>query len=128
VWKVVTDYEHFAEIFPTLKSCTPEKQEGGDVRLTGEAHSLLGAYPFDIIVKHEILPTGFRSHWEGDSGSVQKLKGSWTVTAMKHETLLLYTSHAEIKGYPDWVVVNALLLRQPKVIQAVADRLAKEGK
>jgi len=43
------------------------------------------------------------------------------------QTLLFYTSHAEIKGYPDWVVVNALLSRQPKVMQAVADRLSKGG-
>src|SRR5947207_12095171 len=43
VWKVVTDYDHFADIFPTLKSCKAEKKDNARWRLTGEAHSLLGA-------------------------------------------------------------------------------------
>ena len=57
------------------------------------------------------------SHWVGESGDVQKVEGSWIVTsAGKDTTLLVYTSHIEIKRYPKWVVVNALKSRQPKVM------------
>ncbi len=126
VWNVITDYANFADIFSTLKTCDYEKEKNGDARLFGEAHSALGDWPFDIIVKHEEKTSGHGSHWEGDSGTVQKLKGSWTVSsAGEGKTLLVYASHVEIKRYPDWVVVNSLLLRQPKVMQAVADWLAK---
>ena len=121
---VVTDYEHFADVFPTLESAEPERLDGGKVRLKGVARSQLGNWPYDIVVSHEEQPGRWHSFWEGESGKVQKLKGSWTVTPFgKGQTLLVYTSHVEIESYPDWVVVNALLSRQPKVMQAVADRL-----
>ncbi len=129
VWSVLTDYDHFEDIFPTLESCTLKSQDKEKhlARLTGEAHSMLGTWPFDIDVHEEVEPgKRYNSHWEGDSGDVQKIKGSWTVTpAGEGKTLLVYASHVEIKRYPDWAVVNALLLRQPRVMKAVDDRLKK---
>jgi hypothetical protein len=131
VWDVVSDYKNFADIFPTLKSCNHQYSRDYDgAILTGEAHSMLGTWPFHIEVKHEKKFREYHSHWEGDSGdlsSVQKLSGSWTVTWLGLEkTLLVYTSHVEIESYPDWVVVNALLFRQPKVMKAVQARLEKK--
>ena len=129
VWAVVTDYNNFADIFPTLESCSYTATKNSP-QLRGVAHSLLGDWPFSIYVDHEDLPgEGHSSHWEGASGNVQKIKGSWTVTKLDEQrTLLVYTSHVEIKRYPDWVVVNALLQRQPKVMKAVADWLAQKNK
>lgn len=128
VWAVITDYDHFAEIFPTLESAEHERLEGGKVRLQGMARSALGNWPYDIEVSHEVEGERRHSHWEGESGDVQKLRGSWTVTpAGPGQTLLVYASHVEIKRYPDWVVVNAMFARQPKVMEAVADRLAQRN-
>lgn len=127
VWGVITDYDNFADIFPTLKSCKVDSRGKGRAQLTGVARSMLGDWPFDIVV-HEEVEAGkkYHVHWEGDSGDVQRIKGSWTVTPSgEGKTLLVYASHVEIKRYPDWSVVNALLLRQPQVMQAVADWLKK---
>lgn len=127
VWAVITEYDNFADIFPTLASCAAEEKDAGNVRLTGIAHSTLGDWPYDIVVQHVVKPDEYHSHWEGDSGEVQKLVGSWTVTsAGDGKTLLVYASHVEIKRYPDWVVVNAMLLRQPKVMNAVRAWLDRE--
>src|SRR5262249_16930127 len=124
VWKVVTDYDHFEDIFPTLESALAERQPGGNVRLKGEAHSSLGTWPYDILIEHEVKGDRRVAHWYGSSARVQSIRGGWTVTPTgEGRTLLVYASHVEIKGFPDWFVVNALLLRQPKVMQAVADRL-----
>jgi hypothetical protein len=130
VWDVVTDYDHFTDIFPTLESCSAGPISGGirnwEVHLSGSARSAIGTWPFDIDVQNEVEPRGGHSHWEGESGDVKKIAGSWTVTpAGEGKTLLVYASHIDIKHYPKWVVVNALLWRQPKVMQAVADWLDK---
>lgn len=126
VWGVITDYDNFADIFPTLESCDYERSKNGDAHLSGLARSAIGTWPFDILVKNDAQAGGYHSHWEGESGDVRKIAGSWTVTsAGEGKTLLVYTSHLEIKRYPNWVVVNALKSRQPKVMHAVADWLAK---
>jgi carbon monoxide dehydrogenase subunit G len=131
VWGVVTDYANFESIFPTLESCSQGPFASGGaftktVQLSGLARSAIGTWPFDIVVKEEEGPGRYHSHWEGESGDVEKIAGSWTVTpAGEGKTLLVYASHIEIKHYPNWVVVNALKSRQPKVMQAVADWLAK---
>jgi len=128
VWAAVTDYDHFGEIFPTLKSVDEvERRPDGSVRLTGEARSAIGTWPYDIVVTHARDPGRRVASWEGGSGRVRVLRGSWEVKlASRRRTLLVYASHVEIKGYPDWLVVNALLLRQPKVVRAVADWLGRK--
>jgi Polyketide cyclase / dehydrase and lipid transport len=129
VWSVVTDYDNFVDIFPTLESCSAARlySSTGPVLLSGEAHSAIGTWPFSITVTEEKTPGRYHSYWEEvESGDVTTVEGSWTVTpAGEGKTLLVYTSHIEIKRYPDWVVVNALLFRQPKVMHSVADWLAK---
>src|SRR5262245_45527610 len=44
VWGVITDYDHFAEIFPTLESAEHERLDGGNARLRGMARSALGSW------------------------------------------------------------------------------------
>jgi uncharacterized protein YndB with AHSA1/START domain len=124
VWEVITDYDHFGETFATLKSVTVERLPDGRVRLSGQAYGATGAWPYDIVVNHQTEGDKRVASWEGASGVVQKIKGGWTVTpAGPGRTLLVYSSHVEIEGYPDWFVVDSLLWRQPRVIRAVAARL-----
>src|SRR5262249_28832328 len=105
-------------------SAAVERRSDGRYRLRGEAHSVLGTWPYEILVEHEEGAERRVASWEGGRGSVQVLRGSWTLTpAGAGRTLLVYASHVEVKRLPDWLVANALLLRQPKVIRAVADRL-----
>jgi carbon monoxide dehydrogenase subunit G len=132
VWDVLTDYDSFVDIFPTLESCSKNnvtimpRSTTRTVYLSGEARSAIGTWPFEIVVEEEKTPGRYHSHWRGERGDVKKIAGSWTVTpAGERKTLLVYVSHIEIKGYPQWVVVNALKSRQPKAMQAVADWLDK---
>src|SRR5262245_48415515 len=53
VWKVVTDYERFGEIFPTLKSVEATRRPDGRCRLKGVATSWAGDRSFDILIRQE---------------------------------------------------------------------------
>jgi hypothetical protein len=127
VWGTITDYKNFADIFSTLETAESERLAPGRTRLYGLAHSPIGTWPYDIVVEEETSPDLWMAHWDGKSGNVQRIVGGWTVTpAGQGKTLLVYSSHVEIKLYPDWLVVNAMLARQPKVMKAVADWLARK--
>lgn len=127
VWAVVTDYEHFPEIFSTLRSARAESAGDGTVRLSGEARAFFTVWPFDIVIRHQITPDRRSASWTGEGDRVRMVHGSWTLTpAGPNRTLLVYASEVEVPGYPGWFVRNVLLTRQPKVLQAVADRLERK--
>jgi len=109
VWATVTDYDHFAEIFPTLESSQAAPEGENRYRLSGVAITALGSWPFEIGVRHEQafvigVPheqvVGKRTaSWEGAKGDVTLIRGGWAVTpAGAGQTLLVYTSEVEIKG------------------------------
>jgi uncharacterized membrane protein len=126
VWKVVTDYERYHEIFPTLSSKPVTAVRDGDTRarVSGMASSLLGDWPFEINVKHEEFAQKRVAAWEGSSDQVKLNRGSWTLLPKDGgRTLLVYSLEVQLAGYPTWVVNNVLLSRQPGVVQAVIDRL-----
>jgi uncharacterized protein YndB with AHSA1/START domain len=121
VWATVTDYDHFTEIFPTLRSAQAERLPTGKTRLTGEALALYGVWSFDILVSEMETPESRIVSWTGSGGNVSVIQGKWTLTPLGPDrTLLVYASQVEVKGFPDWFVRNVLLHRQPKVMAAVA--------
>jgi carbon monoxide dehydrogenase subunit G len=128
VWATVTDYGQYAAIFPTLESARAEDTADGGHHLTGAARSLLGTFPFDVVFHNEEEPgKKYVGSWEGGSGAVRVLRGSWTVTpAGQGQTLLVFSSEAEVAGYPNWVVRNVLLSRQPRVVAAVGEHLRQK--
>jgi hypothetical protein len=127
VWATVTDYDHFTEIFPTVAESQVTAAGEGRFRHTGVAITALGNWPFEIDVRNERDGETYRSSWEGAKGDVTLIRGGWTMTpAGAGKTLLVYTSEVEIKKYPNFIVRNLLLLRQPQVLRAVGAWLEKK--
>lgn len=125
VWAVVTDYDHYGEIFPTLASApvrvTPEA--GGVVRLQGVAGSWLGDWPFDIRIAHEETAEKRVASWNGAGGDIVVNRGSFTVTPHgAGQALLVYSLEVELASYPNFIVRNVLLSRQPGVLRALVER------
>jgi uncharacterized membrane protein len=126
VWKVITDYDRYGEIFPTLRSAPVKVTRGGAerVHLSGLASSVFGDWPFDIHITHEESPQNRIASWHDRGADVLVNRGSWKLTPKgEGRTLLVYSLEVEIKGYPNFLVRNILLGRQPGVVQAVIDRL-----
>lgn len=126
VWAAMTDYDHYGEIFPTLGSApvTVTRGEGGAVKLRGVASSWLGDWPFDIGV-HQWETNRMRVVWwhEKDSGEVLLNRGSFAARPLgEGKTLLLYSLEVELSGYPNFLVRNVLLSRQPGVLRALVER------
>jgi uncharacterized protein YndB with AHSA1/START domain len=126
VWEVITDYEHFAEIFPTVSRAEVTREPDGRYHWVGTVTSPVGGYPIDIHIRHEERPGQFEASWDGPTGSVTVNRGSWTVTPMgQGRTLLVYSLEAEIAPFPNFVVRNVQLSREMEVVGAVADWLRK---
>jgi uncharacterized membrane protein len=126
VWKVVTDYEHYGDIFPTLRSApvAVARDPDGRYHLSGVASSVLGDWPFDIHIRHTDSPEKKAASWDGGSGDVRLNRGSFVLTPLGADrTLLVYSLEVEIASYPNFLVRNLLLSRQPGVMKALIERL-----
>ncbi len=127
IWKVVTDYDHFSEIFPNIGTSKGVRDPDGRWRVTGEVRSIVGRWPMDLHVRHEESAGRFIASWDEPHGAWKINRGSWVVT--QHgtgETLLEYNLELRVSPFPD-VVVRAVLLEQLKpVMRAVASRVARD--
>src|SRR5262249_1093122 len=122
VWAVVTDYEHFDEIFPTVESGKIQGKDKGRFQWNGEVTSLVGTWKVELDITHKESTDKKVASWKGTGEGVSVLEGSWTLTpAGPGKTLLVYTSDVELNRYPTFVVRNVLLSRQPTVLAAVDD-------
>lgn len=131
VWRVVTDYDHFDEIFPYLHSTRATCEGGNDkhrtatYHLTGMVHSkLFGDWPFDTHVEHRELSRTVS--WIERGHRVTYNAGSWEMIAKgPQQTLLVYSLAVEVTPFPDSVVRNVLLDHVKEVVTAVDQRLKK---
>ena len=126
VWTVITDYDRFAEIFPTLTSAhgKPDAANPDQYHLTGELGSPVGTWTFSSVITHEQSPEKCVAHWDSASGPIARNRGSWTLTpAGEGKTLLVYMLDVEVHRWPTFLVRNALLSRQRTVVEAVVNRL-----
>jgi carbon monoxide dehydrogenase subunit G len=127
VWKTVTDYEHFSEIFPLLKSSRSEREANGRCHLIGTVTSILGDYTFEVHVDHSQSPEKSMAYWDHPSGAVSVDRGNWTVIpAGPDKTLVSYSLEAEVSPYPAFLVRNVLLSGQKKVLIALDAWLKKK--
>jgi uncharacterized protein YndB with AHSA1/START domain len=126
VWKVVTDYDHFSEIFPNLGASKGLRDPDGRWHLTGEVRSVVGRWPMDLHVRHEESAGRFVASWDEPNGAWKVNRGSWVVTPHgKSETLLEYNLELTVSPYPDFVV-RAVMLEQLKPgLNAVGKRVQR---
>jgi uncharacterized protein YndB with AHSA1/START domain len=125
VWAVVTDYDHFAEIFPTVESGTAEYLGKGHYRWTGVVTSAIGDWPIELEVHNVEGKEKMVASWHGTGEGVAFLEGNWTLWPTdKGQTLLVYTSEVELNRLPSFLVRNLLLSRQKTVVAALARAVA----
>jgi uncharacterized membrane protein len=135
VWKVLTDYDNWSEVFPTLHAepikVTPQAGPRDGVRpssyhLAGTASSVLGSWPFGISVEQTQTAQKRVISWsERPGGDVLLNRGSFTLIPREGKTLLVYSLEVELARYPNFVVRNVLLNRQPGVVRALMEHLDK---
>ena len=127
VWKVVTDYDHFSDVFPNISTSKGVRDPDGRWHVTGEVRSIVGRWPMDIHVKHEESADRFVASWDEPNGAWKVNRGSWVVT--QHgagETLLEYNLELKVSPFPDFVPRAVLLGQLKPVMRAVANRAERD--
>ncbi len=127
IWKVVTDYDHFSEIFANIGTSKGVRDPDGRWRVTGEVRSIVGRWPMDLHVRHEESAGRFIASWDEPHEAWKINRGSWVVT--QHgtgETLLEYNLELRVSPFPDFVVRAVLLEQLKPVMRAVASRVARD--
>jgi uncharacterized membrane protein len=123
VWATVTDYDHFAEIFPNITASKGVRDADGRWHMTGEVKSPVGRWTMDVHVRHEELANKFIASWDEPHGALKVNRGSWTVTRQtEDQTLLEYHLELKVSPFPDFLVRAVLLEQLKPVMRAVARR------
>src|SRR5712671_577648 len=106
VWKVVTDYNHFSDVFPNLATSKGVR---------------------DLHVRHEESAPRFVASWDEPHGAWKINRGSWVVTPHgASETLLEYNLELRVSPFPDFVVRAVLLDQLKPVMGTVASRVQRD--
>jgi uncharacterized protein YndB with AHSA1/START domain len=123
VWKVVTDYDHFSEVFPTVSTAKGVHDPDGRWHVTGEVRSIVGHWPMDLHVRHDESTNRFVASWDEPHEAWKVNRGSWVITPHgPNETLLEYNLELKVSPFPDFVVRAVLLGQLKPVLRAVANR------
>ena len=126
IWKLVTDYDHFSEVFPNIGTAKGVRDPDGLWHVTGEVRSIVGRWPMDLHVRHEESAARFVASWDEPHGAWKVNRGSWVVT--QHgagEALLEYNLELKVSPFPDFVVRAVLLGQLKPVMRAVASRVER---
>jgi hypothetical protein len=125
VWAVVTDYNHFGDIFPHERAVRGERDPDGRYHVTGLAHAWpYGEWPFDVHVTHQEMPQSYVASWDDPGGDLTVNRGSWTVTRLGPDrTLLVFELEMEVRPFPVFFVRNVQLDRLKAMTEAVNTRL-----
>jgi uncharacterized protein YndB with AHSA1/START domain len=127
IWKVVTDYDHFSEVFPNIGTSKGVRDPDGRWHVIGEVRSIVGRWPMDLHVTHEESTARFVASWDEPHGAWKVNRGSWVVTQHGfRETLLEYNLELNVSPFPDFVVRAVLLGQLKPVMRAVANRVERD--
>jgi uncharacterized protein YndB with AHSA1/START domain len=127
VWKLVTDYDHFSDVFPNVATSKGVRDPDGRWHLSGEVRSVVGRWPMDLHVRHEESATKFVASWDEPNGELKVDRGSWVVTPRGNGgTLLEYNLELEVSPFPNFIVRAVLLDQLKPVMAAVAARAQRD--
>ncbi len=128
VWAVLTDYEHYPEIFPQVKTCQSTRDPKGRHQVQGVIATLVGEWPFEVPIVHEEYLDDCQAYWNEPRGDLTVNRGSWWAKRWgEGQTLLILNLDLEVASYPTFLVRNYLLSRLPAVVAAVNNRLKAQA-
>jgi uncharacterized membrane protein len=130
VWRVVSDYENHPKFMPYISQLSSQKLPDGRLRLTGVATTHLAVdWPFEIDVSHHEKPAQgeYSSGWhEQNKSDFTVNRGGWTLKPHgTNQTLLVFTTQAEMPSYPNFLIRNLLMNRVGALLTAVRDEVKK---
>ena len=149
VWAVLTDYEHYPQIFPYVRTVQGKRESATRYHLDAVASSpIYSTWPFSVTIEQAgpESPTGgdvarpWALRWDEPSGKLTAERGSWILSALGADgrtvtgaaatpkTLLAYNLDLKIAHVPRFLTTNVLLDHLPKVLLAVKQRLDNGGK
>jgi carbon monoxide dehydrogenase subunit G len=127
-WRVLTDYDRYAEFIPDLRVSRVVARRGSTVTVeqSGDAAWLV-RFPLEITYEiNEVPPSRLQSR--AVAGSLRSLVSSYTLTPANPGTRLDYSGHVEpgfaLFGQIEQTVVERNVARQ---FQALADEMERQG-
>jgi carbon monoxide dehydrogenase subunit G len=127
-WRVLTDYDRYAEFIPDLRLSRVVARRGSTVTVeqSGDA-TWLFKFPLDITYEiNEVPPSRLQSR--AVAGSLRSLVSSYTLTPAHPGTRLDYSGHVEpgfaLFGQIEQTAVERNVARQ---FQALADEIERQG-
>ena len=127
VWAVVTDYEHYSEVFPHVCHTQIDRDADGRYHLSGAARTpIFGDWPFEVHIRHAESPGVYSSLWDDPTQSLSVNRGGWTLTRLgPRMTLATYMLDVEIHPFPNFIIRNAFLSKLRDIVDAVARAVEK---
>jgi Polyketide cyclase / dehydrase and lipid transport len=127
VWSVVTDYEHYSEVFPHVCHTRIDRDPDGRYHLIGAARTpVFGDWPFEVHIRHEESSRVCSSLWDNPNQSLSVNRGGWTLTSLGPKTTLAtYMLDVEIRPFPNFIIRNAFLSKLADIVDAVARAVEK---
>lgn len=120
LFRVITDYDHFADFMPNVASLHSSTETDGRIKLSGIVSTFAADFPVELHVKHDAAK--WVTSWDEGSGAFTVNKGHWALESHAQGTLVAYELDIEIKGYPTPVVRAVVLHRLKKTLRAVEKR------
>ena len=128
-WRVLTDYDRYAEFIPDLRTSRVVARRGATVTVeqSGDAALWLFKMPLDITFEiNEIAPDTLQSR--AVAGSLHALASSYTLTPVASGVRLDYAGHIA-PGFAFFGELEQMAVRQnvARQFQALADEIESRG-
>lgn len=124
IWKVVTDYEHYPEIFDGILSSEIKARQGNK-----EWHKVRLDYPWPLPDKwtlNELThdPAARTIRWRRVNGTLKELVGSWRLLPEGDRTLVVYQVRVDpgLPLVPAWAIEFGTSKVAPSIVTRVRAR------
>jgi carbon monoxide dehydrogenase subunit G len=124
VWARLTDFDHYSETFPTIRSMKFEA--GPPAKASADVQTFWGVKHLSGKVTRDDTPARRVLAFEDMAGDANVHVARFIVAPHgSGQSLLVYEVDADVPGYPTVLVRNVLLSRNPTILAALRDALDK---
>ncbi|MCX7943410.1 MAG: SRPBCC family protein [Deltaproteobacteria bacterium] len=114
VWDVLTDYEHYTEIFPSVLECKIAKREGDTVFVDYKLDAVL--YSIKYRLKHDHYPKK-RIDISVVSGDLKSGEYRYDIHPFENKTILIYSIKASATNTS--FLLRRIVKKQPTMDEAI---------